>query len=148
MSEDIDTLARTAWAEARGEGEDGMIAVVSTIANRVADAKRYKAKWKTPHVLYGDGTFKSACLRRSQFSCWNEGDPNLPKIKAVTSEDPQFRLAMAIARDAVEDNLADPTGGATHYLTKAAFDKAPAGHWCKRKPPLCSIGSHIFFRNP
>lgn len=148
MNDEIDTLARTAWAEARGEGARGMLAVCAVAANRVAAAKRYRAKWGTPHILYGDGTFKNACRRRFQFSCWNPNDKNLPALQAVTDADPQFRLALAIAREAIEDVLADPTGGATHYLTRAAFERAPAGHWCKAKPPLCTIGDHIFFRNP
>lgn len=148
MSAEIDTTARTVWAEARGEGEAGMIAVAAVIANRVAAAKRYKAKWGTPHILYGDGTFANACKRRFQFSCWNPNDKNLPQLEAVTDEDHQFKIALAIARDAVEDVLKDLTDGATHYLTKAVFDRAPDSHWCKRKPPLCVIGNHLFFRNP
>ena len=148
MSDDLDTLARTLWAEARGEGQSGMTAVAAVIANRVTAAARYRAKWRTPHVLYGDGTFKSACKRAFQFSCWNANDPNLPKLEAVTNEDPAFRAAMAISQEAIDGTLVDPTGGATHYLTKLAFDRAPAGHWCKRKPPLCTVGNHIFFKDP
>jgi N-acetylmuramoyl-L-alanine amidase len=148
LTEDIDALARTCWAEARGEGPVGMAAVACVIARRAEIGGRYKAKWGTPHPLYGDGSLTSACKKKWQFSCWNPGDPNLPKLLAVTTDDPVFAQAVEIATDAAAGDLRDITSGATHYVARWFYDSAPADHWCKKKPPICEIGSHLFFRNP
>jgi len=144
----LDVLARTLWGEARGEGETGQKAVAAVICTRVMRGARYQAKWGTPHPLFGDGTFKQACLRPRQFSCWNAGDPNLPKMKALNLTDPALAGLLRIAEDAVDGRIIDPTGGATHYLTKAAYDKVAADHWCRTKPSIWQHGNHLFFKDP
>lgn len=154
IGDDQDILARTCWAEARGDDiastpeHDGMEAVAAVIMTRASKAARYKKKWGNAHPIYGDGTVKSACLRPKQFSCWNIGDPNLAKINALTEEDEAFRTAKAIARRAIAGELVDPTGGATHYVTRAFYDKAPAGHWCKQTRIIATIVNHVFFKEP
>ena len=51
---DQDTMARTIYGEARGEGQAGMIAVANVILNRFS-------LWeKHPH--FGNGTIESVCL--------------------------------------------------------------------------------------
>lgn len=135
MSSDKDTLARTLYGEARGEGDIGMQAVANVVCNRVALAHKH------PH--FGDGSIASACTAKYQFSCWNENDPNSEKLKTVTDEDPSFAAALDIAADAVDGYLQDITGGATYYYVK----NSPMPTWADGKTPCAAIGRHLFFKD-
>jgi spore germination cell wall hydrolase CwlJ-like protein len=146
VNEEVDILARTLLGEARGEGDAGMAAVAAVVANRVGRGARYARKWGRPHPLYGDGTFKSACLAKKQFSCWNANDRNRDFIAGLDLA--QYPGATGIAEATVAGTVTDTTGGATHYLTEAAFLASPDDHWCRKNPPLCQIGSHLFFKEP
>lgn len=133
---EVDTVARTLWGEARGEGELGIEAVACVIANRVAIA----AKGRGPK-MFGDGTFERACHVPYQFSCWLPSDPNLAKLQSVGPDDKAFRLCLDIAEEAVSGKLQDVTGGATHYHTKQI---KPA--WAAGKAPCATIGNHLFYK--
>lgn len=135
IMENQDTLARTCWGEARGEGSEGMEAVASVIMNRVAKAGIH------PH--FGDGTVAGACLAHMQFDCWNPGDPNLTKLQDVTSADPAFFSALQIAQEALQGDLEDATGGATYYYAQGT----PVPPWAVGKTPCAHIGHHLFFRD-
>jgi len=132
---DIETLARTIWGEARGEGKAGMEAVASVIMNRVK-----KPRWWGRDV-------QSICLKPSQFSCWLKDDPsckaNYEKMISVTDIDPQYAQALVIAERAVAKTLRDPTGGATHYHA-STMEKYPA--WSKKYKKTIHIGNHIFYK--
>lgn len=125
-----DTLARTVWAEARGEGVAGMEAVSAVIINRA----RFPRWWGRD--------VESVCRAPWQFSCWNSDDPNLPKLRAVTTADPQFRQAAAIAARALAGTLPDPTGGADSYFDPRAASPA----WANGRRPVAVIGNHRFYR--
>jgi N-acetylmuramoyl-L-alanine amidase len=125
-----DTLARTLWGEARGEGREGMMAVASVILNRAA-----KPGWWGRSVA-------EVCLRPRQFSCWLADDPNRAKLEKVDERDAQFRLAQQIAEQALGGGLPDYTFGATHYH---AVDIAPA--WAKGHTPCVVIGRHAFYND-
>lgn len=135
---DLDTLARTLWAEARGEGVAGMEAVAAVIMNRVnADlGNDDKPDW------WGEGV-TAVCRKPWQFSCWNMDDPNRDKMVSVTSKDPWFAHAIEIARRAIAGGLPDPTNSADHYCTAAVADKTA---WAKGKTPVARIGRHLFFK--
>lgn len=126
----VDTLARTIWGEARGEGRQGMEAVAAVVLNRVA-----KPCW------WGR-TIETVCTKPWQFSCWNANDPNLAKLLSVTERDPQFKAALEIATLAEAGELPDPTNGATHYHTKAILPK-----WAEGKQPCAVIGNHLFYKD-
>jgi spore germination cell wall hydrolase CwlJ-like protein len=138
---DEDTLARTLWGEARGEGREGMAAVAWVVRNRAAKAGRHETMHGRQHPLFGDGTAASACLRPLQFSCWNATDPNRARLTAVTREDPQFRIACEVAAAVLDGGLADPTNGATHYHEASIH---PA--WAEGQTPTARIGRHVFYR--
>jgi N-acetylmuramoyl-L-alanine amidase len=131
----IDTLARTIYGEARGQGGYGMRAVACAIMNRVALAGQH------PH--FGDGTVSSCCQYPWQFSCWNQNDPNLPILQKVLVTDPNFALAIQIATDAVNGNLPDITDGATYYYAMGT----PVPPWAVDKNPCATIGRHVFFKD-
>jgi spore germination cell wall hydrolase CwlJ-like protein len=127
---DLDVVARTIWAEARGEGREGMQAVANVISNRSTN----KAKW--------DGTTpRSVCLTKWQFSCWLANDPNLPKLLAITDKDPAYRIALELAQKVLTGQLPDITGGADHYHTT---NISPS--WAKGQKPIKVLGHHAFYK--
>jgi spore germination cell wall hydrolase CwlJ-like protein len=140
-SSDLDTLARTIWGEARGEGPDGMAAVAWVALNRAGIAARYEAVSGRPHPLYGDGTVAGACTRPLQFSCWNASDRNRPLLLAATMADPAFAVAWRVAGDVLDGAIADPTAGATHYHEASVHPS-----WAQGQTPTQRIGRHVFYR--
>lgn len=131
----VDILARTLYGEARGETVRGKEAVAAVVINRVRRARAAGGYW------WGDSV-AAVCLKRWQFSCWNEGDPNRKKIEAVTADNKVFASCLRIARRAVAGVLADPTGGATHYHTDVV--RPP---WARGRAPSAVIGAHLFYAN-
>ncbi|MBU0860121.1 MAG: cell wall hydrolase [Alphaproteobacteria bacterium] len=131
---EADTLARTIWGEARGEGTAGMQAVAAVVMNRVQVARERGTYWWGNSIV-------QVCQKPYQFSCWNRDDANFRKVLAVDLRDRHFAAALQIARRAVAGRLDDPTGGATHYH---AAGISPA--WIKGETQTAAIGRHIFYR--
>lgn len=127
----IDTLARTIWGEARGEPVEGQEAVANVVMNRVA--KRRKS-WGL--------TVEAACRAPRQFSCWNPGGVNYPKLLKVDASNPGFSLCLDIARRAVNGDLPDRTRGSTHYHTHGV-----APDWSQGHTPAVVIANHRFFND-
>lgn len=132
---EADVLARTLWGEARGEGPEGMGAVASVVLNRVAVAAAHGGRY------WWGGDVIAVCLKPWQFSCWNRADPNYARLQALDAADLHFATALRVARRALAGVLADPTGGATHYHTRAI---SPA--WARGAQPTAAIGAHVFYR--
>lgn len=126
---DQEVLARTIWGEARGEKKEGMAAVASVILNRTR-----KGGW------FGE-TITQVCKKPWQFSCWNQDDPNCQKMLEITDMDPQYAQALVIAQKAVDGELPDSTGGATHYHEYKILPK-----WAKDLKKTTQIGNHIFYK--
>ena len=122
---DLDTAARTIWGEARGEDQEGRIAVAHVLLNRVR-----KGGW------WGD-TLNDVCRTKWQFSCWNEDDPNLWKIENVQYHNPDLQACLAALLVAMQSD--DTTNGACHYHTKAV-----APDWADTADSSMEIGNHIF----
>lgn len=125
---DIDTLARTLWGEARGEGFTGMQAVANVVMNRVRSRK-----WPS--------TVTAVCKQKGQFSVWNANAPQRGRLMNVTPADAKFKQALEIAAMAVNGHLEDITGGADHYHTHAVNP-----YWSQGVTPIANIGNHKFFR--
>lgn len=129
-SDELDTLARTLWAEARGEGRRGMEAVACVVQNRVA-----QGGWWGNDIV-------SVCRKPWQFSCWNPGTRSLEQLLKVDPSDPHFALAREVAASSVDGKLLDFTRGARHYHT---IDVQPA--WARGRSPCFTLGRHIFFNS-
>lgn len=127
----VDVVSRTAWGEARGCGRDGMANVISVMVTRA----------KNPTWWGHD--LVSVCLQPYQFSCRDAGDPNLQKLLAVTDADPDFRVAQALARLAVQDILPDMTKGADSYFA-VSLRHRPS--WTARATQTYADGWHSFWR--
>lgn len=137
---DIETLTKTVWAEARGEGEKGMVAVAWAIRNRVETdlGKDGRPDW------WGEG-YEGVCKCKWQFSCWNNNDPNYKYlVGAKKIPGTEYLRAFTCANSVVNGLVPDPTGGATHYYSISSVYR-PA--WAKHGEFACRIGNHIFFRN-
>ena len=132
---EIDTLTRTLWAEARGEGTAGMEAVASVVLNRVKIAAENNGRW-----WWGENIIQ-VCQKPYQFSCWNRSDANFQKLQAVDEKDLYFATAMRIARRAAEGAIPDSTDGATHYHARGTDP-----YWARGETPVAAIGNHIFYR--
>lgn len=131
IGNDVETLARTLWGEARGEGYEGMLAVAWVIENR-----RLDKRW--PNTVAG------VCRQKWQFSCWNEADPNRAKLVAVGLENRQFCDTLQAALAVMVGDVRDMTGGANHYLNPAALPKLPS--WYRAEAVTVTIGRHRFLK--
>lgn len=125
---DLDIMTRTLFGEARGESELGQIGVAWVVRNRA----ECPAWW-------GKGV-AGVCLKKFQFSCWLESDPNRRKLLALEADDTRYQRLYAIARRVLLGEVPDPTGGATHYRVIGW----PAA-WAKGRKPSAVIGRHEFF---
>ena len=130
-NKEVDIMARTAWGEARGEGKEGMQAVINVIMNRVK-----RGGW------YGL-TPSEVCQKPAQFSVWNKSDPNYTKMLAVTDSDGNFALAKSLASMAYNGMLPDITNGATNYLALKSLSTVPS--WANKMQQVASIGNHTFY---
>ncbi|GCE83116.1 cell wall hydrolase [Komagataeibacter diospyri] len=126
----IDTAARTAWGEARGEGLCGMQAVLNVIGNRAA------------HPGWWGRDITSVCRAPWQFSCWNADDPNAGKIASLNQSDPQYRTAHELALQLVAGALVDLTDGADSYYRHGS----PVPMWALPRFFIKTIGHHDFYR--
>lgn len=130
--DDVDTLARTIYGEARGEGAQGQIAIANVVMNRI----------KSGITWWGDDV-QSVCKKPFQFSCWNKNDPNLQVITDIQAG-VVFDQCKEIAENAIDGILTDNTYGATSYYAKNMPAPPP---WSIGKTPCAMVGNHIFFDN-
>ncbi len=127
---DKDLLARLLFGECRGEILAGQVAVANVVLNRVKDGR------------FGHNV-KEVCLKKWQFSCFNEDDPNLPLTASPPMREP-FTQCELVAELALSYLLHDNTGGATHYANlDVCYPK-----WIKspKMQHLCKIGRHTFYK--
>lgn len=131
---DIDTMARTIWGEARNQSYNGQVAVGYVIKNRSIDRGI---------------SIANVCKQPLQFSCWNENDPNRPKMLAQTLEtSPTFLEAYGISCLVIGGSVNDPTFGANHYFTtnNVLNLKTWPPIWAGRMQRVAVIGDHTFLK--
>lgn len=131
--EDIDTLARTIYGEARGEFAKTGIATFIAVANVVFNRTKRKSFW--------GGSIRDICLQPKQFSCWNAQDPNYAPLKKVMRGEMVFDLCWNVAQNVLEEKWPDLTKGADHYH---ALSVAP--FWALGRKPLLTLGNHVFYQ--
>jgi N-acetylmuramoyl-L-alanine amidase len=118
--------ALCAWREARGEGRDGIRAVLHVIANR---AKQSNKSWA--QIVYA----------RLQFSSMTYGsDPQLTNVPV--SPDTVFADCFEIADNIANGGDFDLTDGATHYFA----DSIPMPEWAKTMTETVKIGRQTFYK--
>ena len=114
-SSDVYLLAKTIYAEGRGEPYVGQVAIGAVIMNRV----RSQA---FPNTVSG------VVYQKGAFTAVDDGQINLTPNET----------AMKAARDAI--NGWDPTGGAIYYYNPAVATSA----WIFERETVTVIGKHIF----
>ena len=114
-SSDVYLLAKTIYAEGRGEPYTGQVAIGAVILNRIRD-KAF------PNTVSG------VVYQKHAFTAVSDGQINL------TPND----TAMKAARDAI--NGWDPTGGALYYYNPAVATSA----WIFDRQTVTVIGKHVF----
>ena len=120
------SAALSAWREARGEGRDGLRAVIHVIANRAA---MHNKSWA--QIVY----------QKLQFSSMTYGqDPQLSVIPI--QPDPVFVNCYEIADLIKNGGDFDLTQGATHYFA----DSIPMPDWAKGMTETIKIGHHTFYK--
>ena len=129
-AKDVEVLTRTIWGEARGESEEGMLAVGHVVINRVI-----RGGW------WGD-TVEEVCQQPFQFSCWNENDPNRSKLIALNILSPDAGEALWSALTVLLEKHPDNTERSCHYHTRGVTP-----HWSHGKTAVMEIGSHLFFND-
>lgn len=138
--EDLEVVAKTVWAEARGEGISGMTCVAYVIKNRLESG------------LWGK-SFETVCKAPYQFSCWNVDDPNRKVLDKWSwqSKDPSQMFALGVATAVLFGLATDPTLGATHYHTTAKpnwLNVAWPPKWASEMGKPTIVGRHSFYRDP
>lgn len=114
-SADVYLLAKTIYAEGRGEPYTGQVAIGAVVLNRVR-SKQF------PNSISG------VVYQRHAFTAVSDGQINL------TPND----TAMRAAKDAL--NGWDPTGGALYYYNPAVATSA----WIFDRQTITVIGKHVF----
>ncbi len=114
-SSDVYLLARTIYAEGRGEPYTGQVAIGAVVINRVENSA-------FPNTISG------VVYQKHAFTAVSDGQINL------TPDD----TAMRAARDAI--NGWDPTGGALYYYNPAVATSA----WIFDRQTVTVIGRHVF----
>lgn len=114
-SSEVYLLARTIYAEGRGEPYTGQVAIAAVVLNRVRSSQ-------FPNTITG------VVYQKHAFTAVSDGQINL------TPND----TAMRAAKDAI--NGWDPTGGALYYYNPAVATSA----WIFDRQTVTVIGKHVF----
>lgn len=127
-------IALTVFGEARGESEQGKIAVAWVCLNRERNINQF-----------------DDILDPYQFSCWNYGDPNFDTILALLPFNQIYAECLDIAYGVYFGKLPDPTGGATNYYAPklmTMIDPTSGGKptWAKDMQTTKIIGDHVFLK--
>ena len=127
LDDPLTCLARTIYWEAKGEPREGMVAVAAVVMNRLADPDFPK----TICAVVTQGRETGAC----QFSWWCDGRPD-------DVEEPEpYTTAKEIAREALNQQMPDPTEGAINFhLAGQTPDWAASFH------KTVQVGQHVFYR--
>lgn len=139
---DLETMALTVWAEARGESPNGQRAVAWVIRNRLNNPG-----WWSRQAGDGipDDTLSAVCQKPFQFSCWNPSDPNRARLNnPKTREKGDYLAILKICTEVMAaDASADITKGADHYCTSAVVRYT---RWARGRTPVMVIGNHHFYQ--
>lgn len=120
----LDVAAKTIAGEARGESPEGRQAIGEVLRNRSLASGRSVAE---------------EARKASQFSVWNEGDPNRGYVENLDESDPNYIEAQ---QNFLSSANSDLTKGATHYYNPSVVtpEWAKGGNFVE----TARIGNHRF----
>ena len=145
-------LTLCCYLEARNQSEEGQIAVMQVIANRVkrggwfmdSSLKRVGlSPWHCvvlKNALVGCKIKGMPCSKYVyQFSCFQEGDPNRAKgLKQCNN----YTLDTSLAEKVIAGELEDTSKGALYYYAPQVCSPA----WAKSMTETAVIGDHRFMK--
>lgn len=139
-----DIAIRTILGEAANESPMGQAAVAHVLMNRAADPR-----WPS--------TIQDVALQPKQFSAWNSGAGGNDLVNKYGPGSNPYEKVGAIYDAVAAGQIADPTGGATHYYSPAGMEALVSQgaqsnilpRWLQqeneyRGSPTVTIGGHIF----
>ena len=127
LDDAITCLARSIYWETKGEELAGMQAVASVVMNRLGQPG-------FPDTVCGvvkQGQESGSC----QFSWWCDGRPD------AVQEPERYSIAKEVARQALNGQLVDRTGGATYF-----HHKRVSPDWSNTFTRTTVIGPHRFYK--
>ena len=122
-SEDCRVMAHASYYEARNQSDEGVVAVMHVIKNRVA------------HKAWPD-TVKGVVYQKNQFSYLWDGSTK----KAMKKE--QHKRMAVLAHKVLNGVVESPVGDSVFYHTR--YIKKPG--WSKRVTKVGVLGDHIFYK--
>ncbi len=134
---DLHIFTLAVAGEARGEPWEGKVAVAHVVMNRFAKP----GWWSENRDDIPDHTIAAVCADPFQFSCLNNGDPNLRYLAMLPRTNPVYLECQAAALAVLTGREPDPTGEATHYFKTGT----PEPKWAAGKTPVAVIGCHRFY---
>lgn len=134
-------LALTIYGEARGESTRGKIAVGSVILERV------------DHRDWDGKTIPEVCLKKWQFSCYNENDPNYRKLLHIAENWDKEIVANMVLNSCWGISLGlisgdinrTPEIAESHCCQYATARGAEKAHWDDKMKVILREGAHIFY---
>lgn len=138
-----DILSRTIWGLGREGGQMLMHAMACVFMNQTRRANQHFIQHRAHHPDFGDGTMASACLKRA---CWQRHDPLRPQMERVTTDDPDFELAIRIAALACEGKLEPIVAGANQFISQEAYNRASHDDWIKSLKPVRIYQNYVFLQ--
>jgi len=129
---ELDLLTGVIFGEARGEDWNAKVGVGLTIRTRA----EHPGHW-------GWGlNYRAIILRPKQFSCFNQGDPNLMKIIEADRASTVWQECRMVAEAIYLGRIVDFVGGPTHYHS-ASMKRLP--RWAKKIKRIGRFGGLIFY---
>ena len=110
--------------------EKTVAAMISMVANRAASAQRYIEKFGRPHPVYGDGTWRQACVEVDLRLL----ERHMPASRAHTE-------AMALAASVEAGKIPDRSRGSTRCHR---HDTEPI--WAISARPRAIVGEFLFYQ--
>lgn len=129
---DLDLLQCLIYGEGRGERIEGQIGIACVVRNRALNPNWWGKTWQ------------EVMLKPYQFSCFNEDDPNLEKIKTrwrLRRVDNAWRLARWVAGGVLFDWVPDITYGANHYHSNRVKPD-----WADPLKVTVGLDRHLFYK--
>ncbi len=136
---ELKCLATMVYGEARGEPDEGMLAVAYTAKNRAVKSSVCKVVLAPyQYSVFND----NPALRMAAMSLKVE-----PKQHNIIDKDGWNRSREA-ALIALENSIPDPTNGGTHYLAPIAMKALGYGtpNWAISYQKVAVIKNHVFFK--
>ena len=125
---DEEILAKTIWAEARGELVEGQREVARVILERAAQNRSY----------FGGNTIRGVCLAPRQFECWN-GVTDID----VSSDRRSYSKIRKWSDHMCRQTLRSDPNAPDHYNNP---EKEGYPDWTRNCAKLYRIGNHQFYR--